>query len=106
MLNLLARARAYQTLTPAERAALKLAEGLLCAALVAALPIVAQALAHGPINWTDVLRTALAAASVAVLLALAKYAKAHGDPTLGDALAATGAALKEGADLSDDRPAA
>ena len=95
MLSLLARARTYRTLTPAERALLKLAKGLLCTALIAALPIVAQALARSPINWTDVLRTALA-----------KYAKAHGDPALGDALAATGAALQDHAGPSNDRPAA
>jgi hypothetical protein len=86
MSNLLTRARAYASLTPAERAILKLLEGLACAALVAALPIVSTALATGSVNWPDVARTALAASAVALLLALAKYAKAHGDPTLGDAL--------------------
>ncbi len=106
MSSLFARARAYQTLTPAERALLNLLEGLLCAALVAALPIVAQALARGSINWSDVARTALAAGAVAILLSLAKYARAHGDPALADALAGTSAALHDAAGLSDDRPAA
>lgn len=87
MFSLFRRARAYSSLTPAERALLKLLEGLACVALVAALPIVASALSHGAVNWPDVARAALAAAAVAVLLALAKYAKAHGDPALGDVLA-------------------
>jgi hypothetical protein len=68
--NLFARAAQRQTLTPAERALLRLVEGLACTALVAALPILAQA---------------LAAAAVAVLLALVKYAKAFGDPPLDGA---------------------
>src|SRR4029077_12725696 len=50
------------------------------AALVAALPIVAQALSDGTLDWGNVARTALAAAAVAVLLALVKYARAFGDP--------------------------
>jgi hypothetical protein len=91
--TLFGRARAYAPLTPAERAVLRLLEGLACTALVAALPIVAQALAHGAVNWPDVGRAALAAGAVAVLLALAKYARAHGDPALGDALAASVSAL-------------
>lgn len=76
------RARAYAALTPGERALLRLAEGLLCAGLVAALPIVADALGHQPINWGDLGRAALAAAATAMLLALNKYLRAHGDPPL------------------------
>ena len=81
--TLFARARARAPLTPGERALLRLIEGLACAALVAALPVVAGALGHGPVRWDDVGRAALAAAAVAVLLALAKYARAQGDPALG-----------------------
>lgn len=91
--SLLARARAYAPLTPGERALLRLIEGLACAALVAALPVVADALGHGPVRWDDVARTALAAAAVAVLLALAKYAHAQGDPALGTALEEVATAL-------------
>jgi hypothetical protein len=80
--NLFARAAQRQTLTPAERALLRLVEGLAATALVAALPIVAQALSDGAMDWGNVARTALAAAAVAVLLALVKYAKAFGDPPL------------------------
>ena len=81
--TLFARARARAPLTPGERALLRLIEGLACAALVAALPVVANALGHGAVRWDDVGRAALAAAGVAVLLALAKYARAQGDPALG-----------------------
>jgi len=93
MFALFRRARAYAALTPGERALLKLLEGLACAALVAALPILADALARGAVNWPDIARAALAASAVAVLLALAKYAKAHGDPALADALTAVAATV-------------
>jgi hypothetical protein len=91
--TLFARARAYAPLTPGERALLRLIEGLACAALVAALPVVADALGRGPVRWDDVARAALAAAAVAVLLALAKYARAQGDPALGTVLAEVAGAL-------------
>ena len=74
-------------LTPAERSFLRLLEGLLAAALVAALPVVADALSHGAVNWSDVGRAALAAAATAVLLALIKWAKAQGDAPLTPSLA-------------------
>ena len=82
--HLLQRARARAALTPAERALLRLAEGLLCAALVAAAPIIAQALGQQTVNWGDIARAALAAAATAALLALAKYARAQSDPPLSD----------------------
>jgi len=52
-------------------------------------------LGNAAVNWADVGRAALAAACVAVLLALAKYAKAHGDPALGDALGEIGNTIGE-----------
>ena len=104
MHSLFARARANMTLTPGERALLKLIEGLLCAGVVAALPALAGALGHNGVHWSDVARTALAAGAVAVLLALAKYAKAHGDPALGYALAKGAAGLSDAA-AGDGTPA-
>ena len=80
ILTLLRRARARAALTPAERALLRLAEGLLCAALVAAAPIIAQALSQQTVNWGAIGRAALAAGATAILLALTKYARAQGDP--------------------------
>ncbi|HEX5572884.1 MAG TPA: hypothetical protein VFX31_15915 [Ktedonobacterales bacterium] len=80
--SLWSRARAYAALTPAERALLRLAEGLLCAGLVAALPVIADALGRQPTNWSDLGRAALAAGATAMLLALNKYLRAHSDPPL------------------------
>lgn len=82
MVRLFLQARNHMALAPAERALLKLIEGLTCAALVAALPIIADALGHGGVNWADVGRTALAAGATAALLALIKYCRAYGDPPL------------------------
>ncbi len=93
--QLLQRARRHEPLTPGERAFLRLIEGLACTALVAALPVVADALGSTGVNWADIGRAALAAAAVAVLLALAKYARAQGDPALGDALDELGDVLGE-----------
>ena len=100
--NLFARAAQRQTLTPAERALLRLAEGLAATALVAALPIVAQALSDGTMDWGNVVRTALAAAAVAVLLALVKYARAFGDPPMEGGVADSGAAELGQSDLGGD----
>jgi hypothetical protein len=77
---------------------------LAATALVAALPIVAQALSDGTLDWGNVARTALAAAAVAVLLALVKYARAFGDPPLEGAVdAASGVAAEPGqSDLAGD----
>lgn len=70
MVRLFTLARSNASLAPAERALLKLIEGRACAALVAALPILADALGHS------------AGGATAALLALVKYCKAYGDPPL------------------------
>jgi len=93
MLSLLTRARAYDMLTPGERAFLKLLEGMFATALVAALPAIAGALGGGDIQWGEIAREALAAGGVAALLALGKYARAHGDPTLASAADSAGKAV-------------
>ncbi|HET9111495.1 MAG TPA: hypothetical protein VFN78_11770 [Ktedonobacterales bacterium] len=80
--SLWSRARAYATLTPGERALLRLVEGLLCAGVVAALPVIAEALGQLPVNWSALGRAALAAAATAILLALSKYLRAQGDPPI------------------------
>lgn len=78
--NIFQRAQQGLNLTPGERAALKLLEALSVAFLVAAAPIIADALSsHGSVVWGDALRTALAAGAVAVLMAVIKYLKAQGD---------------------------
>jgi hypothetical protein len=105
MRNLYSRAASYQPLTPFERALLRLVEGLICTALVAALPIVADALASTSIDWGNVLRAALAAGAVAMLLALVKYARAHADPVLTDALDELVAALSANLAATSRNPA-
>lgn len=81
-MSIFARAFAGQNLTPAERAFLKWIEAVFCAGLVAALPIVAEAMAHRPVAWGDVLTSALYAFFTAVVLAVLKYAKSHMDQPL------------------------
>lgn len=80
--KLFALARAYQSLSPAQRAVLRLVEGLVITAVVAAMPIVADALSRNTVNWADVARAAVAAGATAVGMAILKYAKAHADPAL------------------------
>lgn len=96
MTQLVRRARAYQPLTPVERAILRLLEGLASVALIGAATAAAQYLAGpsglgGTVNWPIVAHVCAAGAAVAVLMALAKYFKAHGDPALANALDALGA---------------
>jgi hypothetical protein len=49
-LELFRRAAQYQPLNPVERALLRLVEGLICTALVAALPMLADALIHNDVS--------------------------------------------------------
>ena len=81
-MNVFAQARNNFNLAPRQRAFLKLGEGVIVAGIVAALPIISQALAAQSIDWSLVLRTAAATFSVAVLLAITKYLKAQNDPPL------------------------
>jgi hypothetical protein len=92
MLSIFARARSYRSLTPAERAFLRLLEGLASVALVGAATAAAQYLSSpapaglGALDWALIARVCVAGAAVAVLMAVAKYFKAHGDPALADVL--------------------
>ncbi|HEY7780696.1 MAG TPA: hypothetical protein VIC85_10850 [Ktedonobacterales bacterium] len=102
MRSLLARARAYETLTPGERALLRLVEGVASVALVGALTAGAQYLGAargaslGAVDWAGVARVCAAGGVVALLMAVAKYCKAQGDPALGDAIAGLGARVASG----------
>ena len=102
--NIYNRARQRQSLTPGERAFLKLLQGLLCAALVATLPAIAAAFGNTNVSWSDVLRTALAAGAVAVLLTLAKYLTAQGDPALRDLLTVDATQLNSTATTAPQSP--
>jgi hypothetical protein len=107
MANIWTRARRYEQLTPGERAALRLIEGLIYVALVGAATAGAQYLASpagsglGAIDWATVARVCIAGAAVALLMALAKYFKAHGDPALGDALGALSAQIASPSPLAN-----
>ncbi|HEV2236859.1 MAG TPA: hypothetical protein VGR57_09400 [Ktedonobacterales bacterium] len=83
-MGMFARARANLNLTPAERALLRLVKLCLVAGLVAALPILAQALSGQALDWATVGRTALAAFSVAALGALLKWLTSQADAPLPD----------------------
>ena len=111
MLDIFARARSYQSLTPAERAFLRLLEGLASVALVGAATAAAQYLSSpagaslGSLDWPLIARVCVAGAAVAVLMAVAKYFKAHGDPALADALGALATRLAGEAGASGTSPA-
>ena len=110
MFTLFARAARYASLTPAERAVLRLVEGLTYTALLGAATACVQFLSTHPgasseVDWQPVLRTCAAGAVVAVLLALAKYFKAHGDPALSVALAAASTQLAQSGQSAESRPA-
>ena len=80
MFSLFARAAQGAALLPAERAALKLAQGLGTAALVAGAPIVAIALQHPTTaDWSGTIHAAIGAAATAILLAAQKWISAKGD---------------------------
>ena len=106
MLDIFARARSYQSLTPAERAFLRLLEGLASVALVGAATAAAQYLSSpagaslGSFDWPLIARVCVAGAAVAVLMAVAKYFKAHGDPALADTLGALATRLASEAGAS------
>lgn len=81
-MNVFTRARAGLNLTPGERAFLRLVDLCVLAGLVAALPVISDALANQPVNWSAVLHTAIAAFGVAALGALLKWLKAQTDAPL------------------------
>lgn len=93
-MNIFQKAQQGLNLTPGQRAFLKLLEGLGVAFLVAATPVVADALSsHGTVVWSDALRTALATGAVAVILSIIKYAKAQGDSPLLSVIEGLGTSL-------------
>lgn len=88
-MNVFQKSSAGLSLTPSERAFLKLLENFAIAALVSSWPVIQGLLAQQNINWQAALRTALAAFAVAFLSAVWKYLKAQGDSPLLDAAAPT-----------------
>lgn len=93
-------------LSPMARAVLRFVEGLVVAALVVVLPVLGQLLATqlnaGAINWTQVGTVALSGFVFALLMALSKWAKAHGDAPLADAAQALAGSVANAGGLSSD----
>ena len=81
-MNIFDRAARGVWLSPFERAALRLLEGIAVSALVAGLTAVVPYLAGSSIDWTKVAQVFVATAISAMLLSLLKYAKAFGDQPL------------------------
>src|SRR5258706_7739550 len=106
-MGVFAKARAHESLTPTQRAFLKLVEGFIIAGVVAALPVLSLALGEDSINWAGVGRVALGTFATAALMAAVKYLKAQGDPPLADALTtvATGVGRWSGANDVGNKPA-
>jgi len=82
-MNIFAKANAGASLTPIQRAILRFIEGAVVATVVSMLPALSAALSSQTPDWIAVGRTALATFAVVLLLALSKWAKAHGDAPLG-----------------------
>ena len=107
-MDIFSRAAQNLPLTPGERAFLKLVEGFLMSAFVAALPVLSQLLAGANLAHLDywaTLRTFVAAFGVALLLAISKYYKAHGDVAglaVGQVLDTAAADLQQTAGLPND----
>ena len=106
-MGVFAKARAHESLTPTQRAFLKLVEGFIIAGVVAALPVLSLALGEDSVNWAGVGRVALGTFATAALMAAVKYLKAQGDPPLADALTkvATDVGRWSGANDVGNKPA-
>jgi hypothetical protein len=84
--NVFARAYAGLNLTPFERGALRLLEGIGASAFIAGVTAAVPYLAGGTVNWGTVGHVFVAAAGTALCLALLKYLRAWGDPILAPPL--------------------
>lgn len=106
MLSIFRAAAAGANLSPAARAFLRFVDGLAVAAIVAALPVVAQLLAGqldtGAVNWAQVGTIAVCGVAFAFLMALAKWARAHGDAPLADVVTQVADAVAGAGGLSND----
>lgn len=85
-MNIFQRAQQGLNLTPAQRAFLKLVEGLVIAAIVTSIPIIGSAVAthlkEGSVDWGSIALFSLGTFSTVFAAAVVKYCKAHGDSPL------------------------
>ncbi len=77
--DILARARAGQDLTPAERAFIKQLQGTVISILVTAATAAFPYLSGQTIDWSNVLHVFLASLSTSIFFTLSKYFTAQGD---------------------------
>lgn len=84
-MNIFSKAAAGVTLTPAERAALKLVIGIVITALFAGGDAIVQYLTspHDTIDWNKVITVGVIAFVSSLAFALHKYITAHGDVVIG-----------------------
>jgi len=80
--NIFDRASRGMWLSPFERAALRLLEGIAASGFVAGAVAVLPLLGGNSVDWPSAGRVFLAAAVTAMLLAVLKYARAFGDAPL------------------------
>jgi hypothetical protein len=86
--SLFSRAANNLSLSPLERALIRMLEGAVASAFVSLYPAVNAYLIGQAVDWQSSLHLALAGAVVSFLLALSKYFKAQGDTPLAAPLAA------------------
>lgn len=107
MFSLFAQSRAGANLSPGQRALLKLIQGFVIAGIVAAWPVISQALAQQTIDWPQLLRNAGYAFAVAFFMAIYKYCSAQGDPPLqplANAALDVATAIEQHADIPYPNP--
>ena len=92
-MNLFSLARAGASLTPGERAFLKLVEGWVIAGALSALVVFLTAVSQPKPDWANMLRISATAFAVATAFAAVKWVKAHLDPPLAAAVDAAAARL-------------
>ncbi len=93
ILNIFSLARAGASLTPTQRAFLKLVEGWIVAGVASAAVVFLTAVSQPKPDWGVVLKITATAFAVATAFAALKYVKAHADPPLAAAVDAAAARL-------------
>lgn len=100
-MDLFAKALAGANLSPAQRAILRAVEGILASALVAfavALPGLTHGFDFSQTNWGAV----AGGLAVAIILAFAKYERAHGDAPLANVAENAAGSVRAWADVPND----
>jgi hypothetical protein len=110
VLSIFQLAKAGAPLSPIARAVLRFVDAVVASTLVVALPVISQLLASGlnagAVDWRSMGTLALGCLGVALALSVAKWAKAHLDPTtaalVGSAATGAAGAIARATGLSND----